>query len=339
MNSNGLQNFVMKLSKLFLIAATALMALFALLTLFRLALGFWIYAAVEDWVTTRLGLDYYAAQLVTVISVLALNAVFPALAWYLVLGKKKAWGIGVFIAVPAIMFLLVSAVGNNICFDRRSGKPLCYYADTPNGRVWSRTPGYDPNSGTKFNLYTKEIMEREAADKRKTSEQQLKKKEESEDLLKRERQHRELEALTEKQTISSQEKTEQPVGQTRTQQPAQEEEELPAEQDANQNTQTEQEREVLEQELARKQQETERMRQQLMDQQRELEEERRQKQEDHARALVEQEQRRIEAEKQRAADERKKQAEKERSKAERDKAIVDLINIGVDIYKQRRRPK
>lgn len=59
----------------------------------------------------------------------------------------------------------IYTVGSGVCFDRKTGKPLCYFADTPQGRVWSYTPGFDPASGKQFRLYTREIKEAEEQQK------------------------------------------------------------------------------------------------------------------------------------------------------------------------------
>jgi len=65
----------------------------------------------------------------------------------------------------ALIYLLVSTVGAEVCFDRKTGAPLCYYADTSKGRVWSRTPGYDPKFGREYKLYTRETLERETQER------------------------------------------------------------------------------------------------------------------------------------------------------------------------------
>lgn len=150
-----------KLSRTVLtISAVAVGGIF-LLVFFYLGFSYIFYAAVENWVTTRLGLDYYLAQLFSTIIVIGLTAILPMLAWYLIFGKQKLYGALVLIGIQAGICLLVYTVGLKVCFDRKTGKPLCYFADTAKGRVWSFTPGFEPESGKPFKIYTREIKESE----------------------------------------------------------------------------------------------------------------------------------------------------------------------------------
>lgn len=137
-----------------------------LAAVFYFGLSYIFYSAVENWVTSRLGFDFYPARLFATIIVISLTAVFPVLIWYLIFGKQRLHGALALIGIQAGVCLLVYTVGGNVCFDRRTGKPLCYFADTAQGRVWSRSPGFDPASGIRFKLYTREIMEIEERSKR-----------------------------------------------------------------------------------------------------------------------------------------------------------------------------
>lgn len=155
------KDFSLRIGKIILIVATAVVALFVLLAFLRFGFIYWIYSTVEDWVTIRLGFDYYVAQLIATAFSAIFSLLLPMLAWYIFLGKKQAWGIGIIIGVQALICVSIYTLGSGVCFDRRTGKPLCYYADTPKGRVWSRTSGFDPESGKPFQLYTREIKETE----------------------------------------------------------------------------------------------------------------------------------------------------------------------------------
>jgi uncharacterized membrane protein YbhN (UPF0104 family) len=152
-------------AKIGLIVSAVAIGLLFLAVFFYLGLSYLFYSAIENWVTRRLGFDYYLAQLAATIIVIGLIAVFPMLAWYLIFGKNRLFGALTLIGIQAAICILIYTVGANVCFDRRTGKPLCYYADTPQGRVWSYTPGYDPASGKPFKLYTKEIKEAESRKK------------------------------------------------------------------------------------------------------------------------------------------------------------------------------
>ncbi len=150
-----------KLTKTTLIISAAIVGLIFLAIFFYLGFSYIFYATIEGWVTSRLGLDYYLAQLFSTIIVIGVTAIFPMLAWYLIFGKQKLYGALALIGIQAGICLLVYTIGGNVCFDRRTGKPLCYFADTKSGRIWSRTPGFEPASGKLFRLYTREIKEAE----------------------------------------------------------------------------------------------------------------------------------------------------------------------------------
>ena len=145
------------LVKIGVIVSAVAVGLVFLGAFFYFGVSYLFYTTVENWITARLGLDYYPAQLLTTIAVVGLTALFPTLAWYLVFGKQKFYGALVLIGIQAAICVSVYTIGGKVCFDRRTGKPLCYFADTPKGRVWSFTPGFEPESGKQFQLYTREI--------------------------------------------------------------------------------------------------------------------------------------------------------------------------------------
>ena len=145
-----------KFGKIGLMVSAVVVGLVFLVAFFYFGVSYLFYSFVENWVTSRLGLDYYFAQLLATVIVIGLTAVLPMLAWYLIFGKRRLYGALALIGIQAGICLLVYSVGGNVCFDRRTGKPLCYYADTEKGRVWSYTPGFEPTSGKPFKLYTRE---------------------------------------------------------------------------------------------------------------------------------------------------------------------------------------
>lgn len=148
--------------KILLTALTVIFLLFVLLAFLRFGFIYWIYSTIENWTAVRLGFDYYVSNLIATIFVSVFSLLTPMLAWYLFLGKKQAWGIGTIIGIQFLICLSVYTLGRGVCFDRKTGEPLCYYADTPTGRVWSYTPGFDPASGQPFRVYTREIKAAEA---------------------------------------------------------------------------------------------------------------------------------------------------------------------------------
>jgi uncharacterized membrane protein YbhN (UPF0104 family) len=149
------------LTKIGLIISAVFIGIICLAAFFYFGISYAIYAMVENWVTSRLGLDYYLAQLFSTAIVIGLTSLLPMLAWYLIFGKQKLYGALAIIGIQAAICLLVYTVGGKVCFDRRTGKPLCYYADTEKGRVWSYSAGFEPESGRPFKLYTREIYEAE----------------------------------------------------------------------------------------------------------------------------------------------------------------------------------
>ena|SRR5215213_6588617 len=150
-----------RLTKIGLYAPAVVVGLVFLGAFFYFGISYLFYSYVENWVTSRLGFDFYFARLFATIFVIALTAVLPMLAGYLIFGKRRPYGALALIGIQAVICLLVYTVGGAVCFDRRSGKPLCYFADTTRGRVWSYTPGFEPSSGKPFRLYTREIKELE----------------------------------------------------------------------------------------------------------------------------------------------------------------------------------
>lgn len=159
----------LNLGKILVIAVSFIIVLFVLLAFLQFGFIYAIYTLIEDWVAARLGFDYYFSNLIATAFTSLFALMIPTLCWYIFLGKRKAWGIGTIVGIQVLICLSVYTIGSNVCFDRRTGKPLCYYADTPKGRVWSYTPGFDPISGKEFRLYTREIRESEELRKSKTN--------------------------------------------------------------------------------------------------------------------------------------------------------------------------
>lgn len=138
----------------------------------RVVFGLWLYATVSNWVTTRLGFDHYVAELLTAIITTVAALLLPSVAAFVLIGRQRAWGMGAIIGSVAVVCLLVYTVGRDVCFDRQTGRPLCYYADTPSGRVFSYTSGFDPRTGTEFKLFTREVAEAEGIERRRQAEQE-----------------------------------------------------------------------------------------------------------------------------------------------------------------------
>ncbi|HEX8565173.1 MAG TPA: hypothetical protein VF648_05850 [Pyrinomonadaceae bacterium] len=156
-----IKNLGLSVGKAALIAFTMICALFALLAFLRIGLIYGIYTMVEDWTAVRLGFDYYVSNLLATAFTSIFTLLLQMLAWFFFLGKRQVWGIGTTVGVQLLICIAIYTIGSGVCFDRRTGKALCYYADTQKGRIWSYTPGYEPISGKEFRLYTREIKEAE----------------------------------------------------------------------------------------------------------------------------------------------------------------------------------
>lgn len=157
----AIKNLGVHTGKFILIGFTIILGLFVLLAFLRFGFIYWIYSTVENWTVARLGFDYYLAELIATAFTSVFTLLLPTLLWFILLGRKQAWGIGTVVGIQLLICIAVYTLGSGVCFDRRTGKPLCYYTDTPRGRVWSYSPGFDPASGKPFRLYTREIKEAE----------------------------------------------------------------------------------------------------------------------------------------------------------------------------------
>lgn len=167
--TESLKQYGLNLGKILVIIVSFIIILFALLAFLQFGFIYAIYAVVENWVSGRLGFDFYISTLIATVFTSLFALLIPTLCWYIFLGKRKAWGIGTIIGIQVLICLSIYTIGKNVCFDRKTGKPLCHFADTTKGRVWSYTPGFDPVSGKEFRLYTREIREAEEIKKLKTN--------------------------------------------------------------------------------------------------------------------------------------------------------------------------
>lgn len=329
---NGLSRNGYRVSRIVLSAVTTALVILILLAVLRIGLVYWLYSTAEDWVTVRLGLDYYTAQLATTIFVSIFAAFLPTLAWYVLIGRKRLWGAVAMIGGQAMICLLVYTVGCNVCFDRRTGAPLCYYADTLKGRVWSYTPGFDPESGQPFKLYTREIKDKEDAQHRKqTEENEIRQKEEQSrrDAISRQQQ---AELQEREEAASRREEVER-----KKQEIARQEQQI-AQQKLADDAQRQRERDQKErdaedrrqQELERQKQAGEAQRLQQIEQRRRDEEIRREEELEHRRQVDQQRRQREAEERDREAEARRQREDERRRKDARNRAILDLINKTVE---------
>lgn len=115
---------------------------------------------VQTWVSGHLGLDFYIAAAVAAAVLAAVPFVgISAIAGVLLhVPTKRSLLAGA--GAAAIAAVAIYTVGADACFDRITGAPLRYYAETPNGIAFSTRPGFDPQFGTEYRPITVETAAR-----------------------------------------------------------------------------------------------------------------------------------------------------------------------------------
>ena len=84
MNRDTINNMI----KYLVILLGSIITLFIILSFFRIGLVFWFYDKIFDWVSMRLGFDYYLALFVSISTTVLFWASFPYLAWTFLVGRK-----------------------------------------------------------------------------------------------------------------------------------------------------------------------------------------------------------------------------------------------------------
>lgn len=140
---------------------SSVIAVIALFSVLRAGFAFWLYSHIGQWVTVRLGLDYYAAELLTVALTTAVMFAIPGFGSLIISRRKRLVSAGLVVGGYAVMCVLVYTVGRNVYFNRVTGEALRYFADTPQGREFSFTPGFDPRYGIPYKPYTQTVVQDE----------------------------------------------------------------------------------------------------------------------------------------------------------------------------------
>lgn len=167
MNRERIERILKYVFKYVLLFGTIIFVLFIILSFLKTGFIFWFYERVFDWISIRLGLDYYLALFISLSATAFFSASLPYLAWTFLLGRRQYTSSLIVIGMAGLMCLLVYTVGTDIYFDRRTGEPLKYYADTPNGRTFSHTPGYDPKYGIPYKIYSQAVRLEEVKERKK----------------------------------------------------------------------------------------------------------------------------------------------------------------------------
>ncbi len=276
-------------------------AFLALLSLLHMGAAFGLYAALAKWATVRLGLDYYAANTLAVALTSVILILLPNIPGILLPVRHRLRIAGVVVGITAAVGALVYTVGRDVYFDRTTGEPLRYYADTPDGRVFSFTPGFEPRYGIEFKPYTRDAVNREIEQKRREQSRQLERQKQEEEARRQqaiEAQRREADALRQQEL----ERQRQEMAEARKQQAEESERQL----------------ELKRLEAAERQQALEQQRLEAQEQARQADEQRRLAEQQRQQEEAESRRREAERQRQEAQAQRQRQLEEEREQRQRD---------------------
>ena len=137
-----------------------------LVSILRVGFAFWLFSYIANWATIRLGLDYYMSEFLAVLLSSAIMYAIPGFGGLVISKRKRLVGNAVVVGGYLVVCLLVYTVGRNVYFNRVNGEPLRYYADTPDGREFSFTPGFHPRWGLPYRPYTQEVVNKEIEEQR-----------------------------------------------------------------------------------------------------------------------------------------------------------------------------
>jgi hypothetical protein len=181
-----------RIAKFVIILLSAVVAIVALFSVLRAGFAFWLYSHVGQWVTIRLGLDYYAAELLTVVITTAVMFAIPSFGSLVISRRKRMISAGLIVSGYVVMCVLVYTVGRNVYFNRVNGEPLRYYTDTPKGREFSFTPGFHPRYGIPYRPYTQAVVQEELKQMRIQEERRRKAEAEEQRRTAEEQKQREI---------------------------------------------------------------------------------------------------------------------------------------------------
>ena len=180
-------------------AVAMIVGLVLLVSLLRLGLAVYLYATIARWATSQLGLDYYPAELVGVAFSSLIMFFVPGLGSFIFSRKKRLASAALVVGGYLVVCLLVYTVGRDTYFNQNTGEPLRYYAETPEGIVFSFLPGYDPKWGIERRPYTREVAQEILRRKQMAEEQKRKAELGAERRLEAERRAEEARLLKEQE--------------------------------------------------------------------------------------------------------------------------------------------
>lgn len=312
-----------RIVKRIILVITIIVAVLAFVSILRAGLALWLYSYIAKWATVRLGLDYYLAELVAVALTSAAMFMLPGIGCFILSRKQRLIGMASILGCMVLVSLLVYTIGRNVYFNRTTGESLRYYADTPEGREFSFTPGFHPKYGIEYKPYTREVINQELEQmRRKEAEQQKleaagKKRLEAE-MARREQEERRLQEIKQ-QRLEAESRRQQKIERQKME-ASRTEQEIEQQRLIREEKNKHPEQQKIEADQRREQQ-IEQERQRRLEQQRWEQETRRQKE--------------IE-ERERADERRRRQEEDQRRKQERNEKILRTATEVMDRLQKRR---
>lgn len=140
------------------VALSILLSLLLLASFYRIGLAFWWYSDIADWSITTLGWDEPAAVLFASLGAVAAVLIAPYVTAFITFGRYRLLVSSISALAAVGVYLLITFAGKDVFVDQRTGKPLRWYVETPDGIVFSRVGGYDPKYGLKKNPVTSAVM-------------------------------------------------------------------------------------------------------------------------------------------------------------------------------------
>src|SRR5579885_1682369 len=118
--------------------------------------GIWLlYSRFYDKIIEQFGWDRPGAMFGAAVATTAVMWCAWLVVFYLATRRHKAHAIVYGLVGVGTYSLLLITAGRTVCFDP-SGKPLKWFADTPDGRVYFSRPGVVPSTGVRLAPYTPE---------------------------------------------------------------------------------------------------------------------------------------------------------------------------------------
>jgi len=159
--NNGIPDLSSDLAKTILSIISVIILIFVMISIGRLGTAYGVYVSVYAWAHSSIGLDHYPAIAASAVLSGIILLCIPYVIWFFLFGKRRNVAIILIAGSTALIALITHFAGKDVRFNRSTGEAIKYYADTPEGRVTSESPGYDPKYGTPYKPYTPEAAAKE----------------------------------------------------------------------------------------------------------------------------------------------------------------------------------